>query len=230
MNAAILCAVGLCCLPRVSTYVLHRHRRKSLLINSQRQANTQSFLARYLPTFFGIRSTQINEVSEALLHQMAGLLRGGMPATQAWESLNIQTTEQGLPRNEDLTKALDSRPTTDTRRQAQGVVVACKLAHELGIPLAALLIVVAGTVEDSQSSIAQRESALAGPAATGRVLLWLPIVGVLLGVLLGAQPLSWLLGEPLGAVCLAAGLGLLFAGKKWSNSLMAKAVRAGTAP
>lgn len=230
MFTAILGAVALCCVPRVGVYALHRHRRNTLLANPQRQTSTSSFLARYLPTFFGTRNTQTDEVSEALLHQMAGLLRGGMPATQAWESLNIQTTEHGLPRNEDLTEALDPHPTADTRRQAQGVVVACKLAHELGIPLAALLIVVAGTVEDSQSSIAQRESALAGPAATGRVLLWLPIIGILLGVLLGAQPLSWLLGEPLGAVCLVAGLGLLFAGKKWSHSLMAKAVRAGTAP
>lgn len=198
--------------------------------NPQRLESSQSVLARYLPTFFGAHSTQTEEVGEALLHQMAGLLRGGMPAAQAWESLNIRTTEQGLPRNVDLTQALDPHPTADTRRQAQGVVVACKLAHELGIPLAALLIVVAATVDDSQRSIAQRQSALAGPAATGRVLLWLPIVGVLIGVLLGAQPLSWLVGEPLGAVCLGAGVGLLLAGKRWSNILMAQAVRAGTAP
>lgn len=230
MTVTILCAVILCLLPQVSKHGAHRTRRKRLLANPRSQGNTHSLVVRYLPTIFGARSTQNEEMGEALLHQMAGLLRGGMPATQAWERLSIRTTAQGLPRHDDLTNALDPRPTADTRRQAQGVVVACKLAHELGIPLAALLIVVAGTVDDSQRSIAQRQSALAGPAATGRVLLWLPIIGVLIGVLLGAQPLSWLVQEPLGLICLITGVGLLLAGKKWSNVLMAQAVRAGTAP
>lgn len=190
-------------------------------------------LNRMFPTFanhLGSGQELTEELpGETLLHQVAGLLRGGVPVHQAWNSLNVGTDQHGLPKVADLQSMLGTKPTKDMQRQAQGVIVACKLAHELGIPLANLLIVVAGTIDDSQRSISQRERALAGPAATSKVLLWLPLIGVFLGAALGTQPLTWLLGSPLGWVCLTAGIGLLLTGRAWSNRLMNRAIEAGTA-
>src|SRR5690606_21337279 len=46
---------------------------------------------------------------------------------------------------------------------------------------------------------------LAGPRATARVLFLLPAFGLLLGQLLGAAPVRFLLESPLGLLCAVAG-------------------------
>lgn len=230
MIALMLLGAGMLLLPGVVYRSKVADRAGTLDAKGYSKQGSRQWLTRLFPTFFPPSKPPDDAQGEALLHQMAGLLRAGMPVEVAWESLGVRTVEDGLPKDTDLVRVLDANPTPDTFRQAQGVVVACKLAHELGIPLAQLLIVVAGTVEDSQRSIAQREQALAGPAATGRVLIMLPVIGVVLGALLGAQPLNWLLGEPAGWLCLAAGVVLLIVGRQWTAHLMRKAITAGTAP
>ncbi|MDP3971800.1 MAG: type II secretion system F family protein [Candidatus Nanopelagicales bacterium] len=63
-------------------------------------------------------------------------------------------------------------------------------------------------------------SQLAGPKASARVLAGLPVLGVLLGSGLGASPVSWLLGSPVGLVVLVAGIGLEVLGLFWVTRLV----------
>lgn len=230
MSLLILVGLAVVYLPAAVHRRRVKQRAKALGKGDRVPQKTGVWLTKLFPSIFPPEQLADGAQGEALLHQMAGLLRAGMPVVDAWSSLGVGTTTEGLPQSGDLMHALDSAPSKDTARQARGVVVACKLAYELGIPLAQLLIVVAGTVEDSQRSVAQREQALAGPAATGRVLLMLPVIGVVLGGLLGAQPLTWLLGKPAGWLCLSSGLALLVMGHRWTKALIHRALLAGTAP
>ena len=62
---------------------------------------------------------------------------------------------------------------------------------------------------------------LAGPRATARTLATLPLIGLLLGVLMGADPVGWLLGSALGVGCLAGGALLTGLGILWTSRIAA---------
>ena len=70
---------------------------------------------------------------------------------------------------------------------------------------------------------AATRAALQGPKATAMVLSILPVVGIGMGGLLGADPLHFLLGGGTGGVLLVAGTGLTTAGFVWSQRIMGKA-------
>lgn len=69
------------------------------------------------------------------------------------------------------------------------------------------------------------EAALAGPRATAGLLAVLPVAGVGLAALLGADPLHVLLRTPAGLVCLVLGLGLDGLGLLWTRRLVSRANR-----
>ncbi|MFV0253515.1 MAG: type II secretion system F family protein [Beutenbergiaceae bacterium] len=104
---------------------------------------------------------------------------------------------------------------------------ACSLAHRSGAPLAEVIDVVVAAIAEANEAQEQRRTALAGPRSTARLLSWLPLAGLATGVLLGADPLSVLLGSAAGAVCLVAGAALFIAGHRWVAVLVRQAERAG---
>ena len=72
---------------------------------------------------------------------------------------------------------------------------------------------------------AQREIAvaLAAPRATARLVLVLPLVGSLVGALLGFNTLGTLFATAVGWVCLGTGSGLMIAAWRWNRRLVARA-------
>ena len=62
---------------------------------------------------------------------------------------------------------------------------------------------------------------LAGPRATVRVLVMLPVVGVGMGLLMGADPVGFLLGTLWGWICLGVAAGLEVLGVVWMRRLVA---------
>ncbi len=99
------------------------------------------------------------------------------------------------------------------------------VAERSGAPLAEVLTRYAVQLDAAVDAQAARETALAGPRATVTLLGWLPVVGVLLGSLMGVNPVGVLLGSPPGLLTLLLGLGLMLAGRLWSRRLVAAAVR-----
>ncbi|WP_307843232.1 hypothetical protein [Arthrobacter sp. MSA 4-2] len=99
------------------------------------------------------------------------------------------------------------------------------VAERSGAPLAEVLTRYAVQLDAAVDAQAARETALAGPRATVTLLGWLPVVGVLLGYLMGVNPVGVLLGSPIGLLTLMLGLGLMLAGRLWSRRLVAAAVR-----
>jgi Flp pilus assembly protein TadB len=65
---------------------------------------------------------------------------------------------------------------------------------------------------------------LASTKATVFVLAGLPIMGLGMGLILGADPISWLLGSMAGRVCLVIGLGLEVVGWLWIKRLLNRAL------
>ena len=67
--------------------------------------------------------------------------------------------------------------------------VAARLAHGTGAALAAVLDACAVAAREKAEADLARETALAGPRLSARVLAWLPVVGVGLAVLVDASVL-----------------------------------------
>lgn len=116
----------------------------------------------------------------------------------------------------------DSRAGEDLcERRVWFQLAACfDIAEASGCPLAEVLTRFAAQLEAEDDAEAARQTALAGPRATVRLLTWLPFLGLALGVLLGVDPVRVLLGSPFGMAALAAGGALTAAGRIWSARLV----------
>lgn len=66
---------------------------------------------------------------------------------------------------------------------------------------------------------------LAAPRATARMMSLLPLLGVLLGTVLGVDPVGWLTGTPLGLAVLFVGVALNVAGFLWIRGIVAAVER-----
>ena len=104
------------------------------------------------------------------------------------------------------------------------------LAWQLGAPTGtALSGVLARVAADLAASEQQRRAAavaLAGPRSSALVLALLPVLGVLLGMAMGAAPLRFLTGAPAGRVLCCAGVLLDVGGVLWLRAILRRAVRA----
>ena len=108
-----------------------------------------------------------------------------------------------------------------------GELAACfDTAEASGCPLADVLARFAIHLETEDDAEAARQTALAGPRATVRLLTWLPLSGLALGLLLGVDPVATLLGNPWGLAALAAGVALTAGGRFWSSRLVRAAAEA----
>ena len=66
---------------------------------------------------------------------------------------------------------------------------------------------------------------MAGARATATILAGLPVLSVLMGQLIGAHPIAFLLGGQLGGYLLVVGLTLICGGMLWSDHITGQAVR-----
>jgi tight adherence protein B len=101
-----------------------------------------------------------------------------------------------------------------------GVAACFAAAADSGAGLAAGLARSAALARAQQAVADDLASETAAPRATARILGLLPIIGLGLGQLLGADPLRWLVGAPAGWLCLGLGTMLLFAGRCWVQAIL----------
>jgi tight adherence protein B len=156
--------------------------------------------------------------------QASGLTQGSVATLAAARSAGAT----GAPVSEAITRSLPAAfPRADRECRIWSQLAAClDIAEASGCPLADVLTRFAAQLEVEDDADAARQTALAGPKATVRLLTWLPLMGLGLGTALGVDPLAILLGTPLGLAALAAGIALTVAGRFWSARLVAAAAGA----
>lgn len=111
-----------------------------------------------------------------------------------------------------------------------GLAAAWQVASLTGAPLGVCLRDLAGSLRELDRIGRDVGTALAGPAATARLVLWLPLVAVVLGMALGFDTVRTLVATVPGLCCLALGVAFLIAGGRWSNALTTRAARRDPAP
>lgn len=174
---------------------------------------------------FPIKRKPALDVGE-LVTEVATRLRSGLPATAAWDA---SAARAGLPlgiSGSGFPAALEALPRGSA---AAGAKAAWQLAGELGAPLADTLDECAIALAHSEENEAARSVALAGPAASARLLALLPLLGLMLGTLLGTDPGGQLMGGGIGTLAGVLGAVLYGSGIKWSQHLL-RAARGPAAP
>jgi tight adherence protein B len=110
------------------------------------------------------------------------------------------------------------------RAQQRSVIVSLaalwQVSEGSGAALADALDRLVAGAEQSEKVRREVAAQLAGPRSTVRVLAALPLVGVGMGMMIGADPLGFLLGTVWGWGCLALATGLEVAGLLWMRRLV----------
>lgn len=94
-----------------------------------------------------------------------------------------------------------------------------QLAAEHGLSIAVLMRAVQTDIAERQRFSARMQAGMAGARATAAILAGLPLVGVALGELIGAAPVSFLTGSAAGGWLLVAGVTLVCCGLLWADRI-----------
>ena len=141
--------------------------------------------------------------------------------TQALATVTSWGAPAHLACSQLLENSIRMRP--HSRERLHDLQLSLRMSESAGAPLATSLERAAEHAEERIDALLGRQSALAAPRATGRILSWLPLLGLGLGVLMGSDPVGVLTGSILGALTGMLGLGLAFAGRRWTAALVHRA-------
>jgi tight adherence protein B len=164
----------------------------------------------------------------AEVQRLAVLLGAGVPPAAAWGYLRpgavvapvAVAAARGIPLPRAITEALAHTTVGPEENTAwRALAAAWAVASEVGAPLAPTLRGFAFSLRSLAQ--AQREIGIApaAPAATARMVMALPVVGILFGLALGFDTAATL-ATPFGVGCLAAGAVLMLIAARWNRALV----------
>ncbi|SMH46174.1 tight adherence protein B [Rathayibacter oskolensis] len=195
------------------------------------------------------RSDGLDEVA-AIVHRLAVLLAAGVAPGSAFAHLasSAVSSAPGAARRRRLLRAvaveagnggdvtealLRGAPASRGRREREGrrpdrgeatawaaLAAAWRVAADSGAPVAAALAELAESMRELARARRDIDVALAGPAATGRVVGALPLVALGFGTLLGFDVAGVLVGTAPGLACLVAGAALMLGAQLWTRRLV----------
>ncbi|MFG6443997.1 type II secretion system F family protein [Microbacterium sp. P07] len=156
--------------------------------------------------------------------RLSVLLRAGVAPGRAWTFL----ADAGDAVAVRVCAAVAAGDDTGEALSAAGgpwrdVGAAWRVATTVGAPLAESLRDVASALRDGQQAADEVRVALAEPAATARLMSWLPLVAVGLGFVLGFDTVTVLAANPLGIACLVGGVALIVVARRWTAALVRRA-------
>jgi tight adherence protein B len=174
------------------------------------------------------------EIVAAVVQRLGVLLDAGVSPASAWQhaasgvdspvaaavaDAAVERSAVGRELGETLLGARALAP-PDERAAWAALAAAWAVATESGAPLAPTLRRFAEVLRALAQGRRDVEVALAGPVATARIVLALPVVGLLFGMLLGFDALRILATTPAGWACLVAGALLVLGGIRWNRRLI----------
>ncbi|MFZ1162564.1 type II secretion system F family protein [Mycobacterium sp.] len=107
--------------------------------------------------------------------------------------------------------------------QWERLAVCWQLAADHGLAMSALMHAAQRDIAERQRFSGQVRSGMAGARATAAILAGLPVLSALMGELIGARPVAFLLGGRLGGVLLVIGLVLVCGGLLWADHITDRA-------
>nr|WP_218116017.1 type II secretion system F family protein [Leucobacter soli] len=186
----------------------------------------------------GRRERSASSAVVVATERVAALLRGGIPATRAWRILANERIRDGPPEGPEpgperqrIAERLELGDASSEALAAAGgpewrvLAAAWWLAEQSGSPLAAMLDRFGQSMRALGRVSERRSVLLAGPRATIRLVAALPVAALLLGALLGFDPVSGM-RSPVAGASVLFGVLLLLLGVRWATALAARVARA----
>lgn len=177
-----------------------------------------------------LRRSREGQALEAALELVVGELRAGAHPVRAF---SIAADETGGPvavalravaararLGADVTAGLLAAARSSALPAYWERLAVCwQLGSDHGLAIASLMRAAQRDVAERQRFSARVSAGMAGARASAAILAILPLLGVLLGQLIGARPLSFLLTGRVGGWLLVVGLTLACAGLLWSDRI-----------
>ncbi|WP_152348581.1 type II secretion system F family protein [Brevibacterium sp. CFH 10365] len=166
----------------------------------------------------------------AAVEHCAHLLKVGMTPQAVMATLSrhndaLAPISRAISLGEEPGRAIATRSRTLSETAAQvlsGMAAVWTVSERSGAPAAEMILRYAAAQRDALDAERERRIAMAGPKSTVRVLSWLPLIGVGLGLLIGVRPLELITGLP-GQLSIGLGLLLYGAGRWWMRTMMLRA-------
>jgi tight adherence protein B len=182
-----------------------------------------------------MRSRRADEATalQAALDVLAGELRAGAHPVVAFEtaatevpddvSAALRAVAARARLGVDVGTGLRSAATGSTVPSYWDRLAVCwDMAHRHGLAIALLMRTAHRDLVERARFESRVSAGMAGPRATAGVLAVLPVVGIALGQLVGADPVSFLLSGGFGGWLLAVGATLSCGGLLWSDRITAR--------
>jgi tight adherence protein B len=134
----------------------------------------------------------------------------------------VAAAEDGDSISGAVVRAAEGAP-VGIRQAWHGLAAAWFVATESGAPLAPCLRDLASAFRSIGQTQRDLQVALAGPAATARLVMALPVIGVLFGMGLGFNTLQTLFTTMPGLACFGAGTVLMIFGGWWNKRMIRRA-------
>ncbi len=135
---------------------------------------------------------------------------------------------RAAPKADTAAEATGAR--TGAAASLLGVAAMWRVAAVAGAPIAPALRAAVEALRAEEERRRAAAVALAGPAATIRLVIAMPLVAVAFGALLGYDTIGVLTGTPIGWACVVGGVALLLVARAWGRRLVAAATRAESLP
>lgn len=142
-----------------------------------------------------------------LAQSAAVMMSAGLSPDRVWAYLGVSLAE------------MTTRPEPSWRSFVSGWTI----ATTVGAPMAQSMRRLASALREGAEVVRDIQAALVGPASASRLIRYLPLAALGLGVLLGFNPLEFLLFRPLGWICIVMASLLIYSAAKWSSKLTARA-------
>lgn len=177
-------------------------------------------------------ATGFDAVADAV-EALSVLIDAGITPHAAWKYVGESVNHGEIPR---IAAAIGAgKSPSDALLQFAGrgsplstVAAIWIVADYSGAALAAALRTLSESLRDQAENERDVDAALAGPRATLRLVMWMPLVGIGMAVALGIDVLGTLLGTPAGWILTVSGLIFLLAGRLWTTRMVNHALRGST--